>query len=598
MSEGQIMTQTLVGTPSAVAMPVASPVTSLPVDEQEANAFAGLLRGLSAHVTTKPVVGAGAAKASQAGNSDAMGTETASPPDSIATLLAMADVGKEVAPLSPAVDEPGSGQPEKTGQQKDTIPQNVVLSAAGIQVLPVQQINGRMPESAVTQAVDENAAPRTAEAGESFRGHAVVMPETAGAPCMDTSAMPSPVFAGILTDSYNMPTSAIQQNAVASASVQQGTPTAQVIVPPTTQPAADTTATKYTAVQEPVRNVLQGTPVTSINVVSASPEPEGIFKAEPVNTSGDAVSKLSETATTASLVRPALDAYFQTSVAPSSNSMAGTAPAGQEMSPLPAVDAVTRDTGVTLAGRIPVDGKRNGLQVVQEAQSSKSDATETANSTESRSGNVVEAAIKKVTAPANGESSGQDGKGASDQKTGAQDTMMLLHQLKVESAPVAAGTSGASANEPVRANVMEQVISHLAGRDIKSGVEQVVIRLSPDNLGELKLNLRMENQCLKVEIVAENSAVRDTLMKHADTLKETLSRQNITMETFDVSTGSNKNGFGSNGQSQANWQELARQQQNSAWNASGGYRINDVPEIPQRPLYQASTEHSMVDVHF
>jgi flagellar hook-length control protein FliK len=87
-------------------------------------------------------------------------------------------------------------------------------------------------------------------------------------------------------------------------------------------------------------------------------------------------------------------------------------------------------------------------------------------------------------------------------------------------------------------------------------------------------------------------------MKHVDTLKETLSRQNITMETFDVSTGSNKNGFGSNGQSQANWQELARQQQNAAWNTSGGYRVSDTPEISQRPLYQASTEHSMVDVHF
>jgi flagellar hook-length control protein FliK len=123
-----------------------------------------------------------------------------------------------------------------------------------------------------------------------------------------------------------------------------------------------------------------------------------------------------------------------------------------------------------------------------------------------------------------------------------------------------------------------------------------VIRLSPENLGELKMNLKMENQRLKVEIVAETTMVRDTLMKHSDSLKETLARQNITMESFDVSTGSNRQGATSQGQ--ADWRELARQRQYNAWAPNGGYKLDTVPEMPIRPVYQASTAHSMVDVHF
>jgi flagellar hook-length control protein FliK len=125
-----------------------------------------------------------------------------------------------------------------------------------------------------------------------------------------------------------------------------------------------------------------------------------------------------------------------------------------------------------------------------------------------------------------------------------------------------------------------------------------VIRLSPENLGELKMNLRMENQCLKVEIVAETPLVRDALMKHADSLKESLARQNITMESFDVSTGSNKYGSASQGQGQGDWRELARQRQSNAWVSAGGYRLDTVPDVPLKPLYHASATHSMVDVHF
>ena len=62
----------------------------------------------------------------------------------------------------------------------------------------------------------------------------------------------------------------------------------------------------------------------------------------------------------------------------------------------------------------------------------------------------------------------------------------------------------------------------------------ITLKLHPEELGELKINMRMEDQHLKVEITTQNQSVKDALMQNLDILKETLSRQNISMERFDV----------------------------------------------------------------
>jgi len=598
MSDGQMIAQMFVGVPSAAAMPVASPVTAMPGDGQETGAFAGLLGDMSAHpAATSMVIPV------QAGNSETAETglepasaQTDASADVMAVLLAMASTEKEVAASSSLTDETLSEQPKEPEKEEGKILQNVNLFAAGFQMVAMQQINGRMPEPVVTDASDKNAATTQtagiAEIGGSFRGHAGAISE---------SVAQSPAFVGILTDSYNMLTPSMQQNAVASASTQQETSAVQEIAQPTTQPAveimvsrkpsadttaspkpfADTLALQNAVVQEPVRNVLQEMPVTSVKVVSAPPS----------------VSKQPEAVPTENVAKPAVE----TTVASSGGSTADIVVAGKAVSPQPVVDtaAVARDIHATPAVHIAVDGKRSDPRAEQEMQTSKPDAADAVDGLESCSNeNVAAVAIKKGMASTNEESFGQDGKGTSGQKTGVQDNMMFLHQMKAESPSVVTGTSKAMASEPVRANVMEQVVSHLTASGVKNGAEQVVIRLSPENLGELKLNLRMENQCLKVEIVAENNQVRDSLIKHSDTLKEALARQNIAMETFDVSTGNGRNGAASYGQGQRGWQELTQRQQNAAWNTSGSYRVSDAPEIPQRPLYQASARHSMVDVHF
>jgi flagellar hook-length control protein FliK len=85
---------------------------------------------------------------------------------------------------------------------------------------------------------------------------------------------------------------------------------------------------------------------------------------------------------------------------------------------------------------------------------------------------------------------------------------------------------------------VSQVKEKLAEHRITQDNGQVTIRLNPAELGELKINVRMDDQRLRIEIVAENRTVKDALMENLGTLKEALARQNIEMKQFDVSTGS------------------------------------------------------------
>jgi flagellar hook-length control protein FliK len=87
--------------------------------------------------------------------------------------------------------------------------------------------------------------------------------------------------------------------------------------------------------------------------------------------------------------------------------------------------------------------------------------------------------------------------------------------------------------------IIQQVQEKLARHEVRPGGGEVRLKLHPEELGELTINLRMEDQRLRVEIVAENRTVKEALLQNLDTLRDTLSRQNISMERFDVATGGN-----------------------------------------------------------
>ncbi len=214
-------------------------------------------------------------------------------------------------------------------------------------------------------------------------------------------------------------------------------------------------------------------------------------------------------------------------------------------------------------------------------------------------GNIMAGAVKEVVSAASGEKLAGDGNNQPDQKLGGNANLAIPQQAKAENAATAVNTP-TPATSDVRPNLSEhvarQVTEHLAGHEIKKGSDQIVIRLTPENLGELKLNLRMDGQRLNVEIVTENRAVKDMILQHSDSLRESLARQNISMESFDVTTGGN--GGSATGRGQDDWRELARQRQDNAWMPAGGYRLQASVPTSALPAYLAKSASSMVDLHF
>jgi|GEM_PF-7111166 len=208
-------------------------------------------------------------------------------------------------------------------------------------------------------------------------------------------------------------------------------------------------------------------------------------------------------------------------------------------------------------------------------------------------------------------SNGSDaGSGSKDSEGFARQNLELpkpvMQQMSNGQMPVSAFSQVGSVSEisqqvptPVVSSehIAGQVKEQLGSRNIKQGSEQITIQLSPDHLGDIKVSFRLEDQRLKVEIVAENRTARESLLQHADALKESLARQNISMEKFEVTGGSGGNA-GQNNFAQPEWREMAKNRQNQQWLSSGGYRTPSEDLVKQAPVYFAKAEHSTLDLHF
>ncbi len=187
---------------------------------------------------------------------------------------------------------------------------------------------------------------------------------------------------------------------------------------------------------------------------------------------------------------------------------------------------------------------------------------------------------------------------------GAADNQMqqqqMNGQLQADQQRGATTSAKVVSAEPIRQDIPEQVMQQVKERlvqhEVKPGNQQITLTLSPDTLGELKMNLNLQGQRLSVEIVTESRAVRDAIVQHTDALKESLARQNITMESFDVTTGGK--GAGNQGQNQNAWRELAKQQhQQQSWASPRGYQTAQ-SDIPSMPPYQRNQGQSMLDIHY
>lgn len=143
--------------------------------------------------------------------------------------------------------------------------------------------------------------------------------------------------------------------------------------------------------------------------------------------------------------------------------------------------------------------------------------------------------------------------------------------------------------------VARQVFERLGTHEFKQGSDQISLRLSPEHLGNVQLNLRMEEQGLKLEIITEQRGVREALLRQGDELKETLARQNIRIDSFDVSTGN----LGGQSQQQREWRQMnAEQRMYHAQHTSAARGGAEIQDSLQGVQYFAPQYQSTIDVRF
>jgi flagellar hook-length control protein FliK len=140
-------------------------------------------------------------------------------------------------------------------------------------------------------------------------------------------------------------------------------------------------------------------------------------------------------------------------------------------------------------------------------------------------------------------------------------------------------------HEQIIAQVREKLTEHRLNGD--SG--RITIHLHPEHLGQLQIDMKMENHRLKVEIIAENQNVKEALVHNMDSLKDSLSRQNIAMDRFSVLTG----GGGNSGGGYRDWRQTGQHGQPNPF-----MRFSGFPEdTPERTIsYLDSRDNSMVDL--
>jgi flagellar hook-length control protein FliK len=95
-------------------------------------------------------------------------------------------------------------------------------------------------------------------------------------------------------------------------------------------------------------------------------------------------------------------------------------------------------------------------------------------------------------------------------------------------------TSVATPNSPEQAHILNQVIEKLSVGH-PNIPDRITIKMTPEELGEVTLDLVMDKDHLRVQLSAQNTQVQELLQKHLPRLEEALQNQNLQPDELRVS---------------------------------------------------------------
>jgi flagellar hook-length control protein FliK len=105
-------------------------------------------------------------------------------------------------------------------------------------------------------------------------------------------------------------------------------------------------------------------------------------------------------------------------------------------------------------------------------------------------------------------------------------------------APANSSFAASSLNQEVR--ILDQVLDQMPLNRV-GDKSRIVIRLHPEELGEVKLDLVMEKDQLKAHLVTQTQQVQEILEKHLPRLQEALHSQGVKLDNIQVSVDSRGN---------------------------------------------------------
>ena len=145
------------------------------------------------------------------------------------------------------------------------------------------------------------------------------------------------------------------------------------------------------------------------------------------------------------------------------------------------------------------------------------------------------------------------------QKGGKRNFSLLLHRTESQTplegsrpgastqmpnAPTGAGTAQvrlASGQNVPQSHVLAQVTSRLTAIR-HGGNNNITIHLHPQELGEVKLDLRVNHSQVRAHLTAQNQQVQDVLEKHLPQLRQALQQQGLHLDHLQVSIDSHHAG--------------------------------------------------------
>lgn len=102
--------------------------------------------------------------------------------------------------------------------------------------------------------------------------------------------------------------------------------------------------------------------------------------------------------------------------------------------------------------------------------------------------------------------------------------------------------------------VVDQMISHFSvNKQLETGT--VNLRLYPQELGELRMEIKVEQDNVKAHIIAQNPQAQEMIDRHLPRLREALEQQGLHLQHVEVTVAANDNASGERFQKNSGWQQ-------------------------------------------